>query len=107
MQLQGELSHEYTNLAADLLKWIKTKLDFLNSEIKFKRLNEIQAYEDALQVIRHEEMKKYLQILHRMRSIDAEFEVNSFSTRFISFKFHRFRLYNFLNLFNLILNRSI
>ncbi len=41
VNLEGELVYEYTNLASDLLKWIKTKLDFLNSEIKFKNLNDI------------------------------------------------------------------
>lgn len=75
IQTESELSNEYTNLASDLLKWIKTKIDFLNSEIKFHNLNDIQTYENVLQVIRHDEMKKFKKILHRMRSIDAEFEV--------------------------------
>ncbi len=43
--------------------------------MKFKNLNDIETYENVLHVIRHDEMKKYNQILHRMRSIDAEYEV--------------------------------
>ncbi|CAF0957414.1 unnamed protein product [Adineta steineri] len=74
VNLEGELAYEYTNLASDLLQWIKIKLDFLNSEIKFKSLNEIESYENILQVIRHDEMNNFNKILHRMRSIDAEFE---------------------------------
>ena len=74
IQLQGELTQEYTNLASDLLKWIKTKLDFLNSEMKFKNLKDIEMYDNVLYVIRHDEMKEYLNVLHRMRSIDAEYE---------------------------------
>ncbi len=87
IHLEGELSNEYTNLASDLLKWIKIKLDFLNSEIKFKNLNEIETYENVLQVIRHDEMKKYNKILHRMRSIDAEFEVQKIKFLFLFFIF--------------------
>lgn len=86
IHIESELSNEYTNLASDLLKWIKSKIDFLNSEIKFKNLHDIQTYENVLQVIRHDEMKKYNKILHRMRSIDAEFEVRLFITSYLFFK---------------------
>ncbi|CAF1012011.1 unnamed protein product [Rotaria sp. Silwood1] len=74
IHLESELSYEYTNLATDLLKWIKTKLDFLNREIKFKTIDEIETYRSVLQSIRQNEMTQYNKILHRMRSIDAEFE---------------------------------
>ena len=71
------LSNEYTELASNLLKWIKVKLEFLNREIKFRTLDEIKTYQDVLQVIKNDEMNKYQQILYRMRSIDAEYEVNN------------------------------
>ncbi|CAF3366844.1 unnamed protein product [Rotaria socialis] len=74
VNLESELSYEYTCLASDLLKWIKTKLDFLNREIKFKTLEEIQSYQSVLQAIRHNEMNQYNKVLCRMRSIDADFE---------------------------------
>ncbi|CAF2417551.1 unnamed protein product [Rotaria sp. Silwood2] len=74
IHLESELSYEYTNLATDLLKWIKTKLDFLNREIKFKSIDEIETYRSVLQAIRQDEISQYNKVLHRMRSIDAEFE---------------------------------
>ncbi|CAF0847061.1 unnamed protein product [Rotaria sordida] len=76
IHLESELSYEYTNLASDLLKWIKIKLDFLNREIKFKSIDEIETYQSVLQAIKQDEMNQYNKVLHRMRSIDAEFETS-------------------------------
>ncbi len=60
------------------MKWIKIKLDFLNREIKFETIEEFQTLENILQVIKNEELGKYNQLLHRIRSIDAEFEVKEY-----------------------------
>ena len=54
---------------------MKTKLDFLNREIKFKNLEEFQIFERVFQVIKNDELPKYNQLLHRMRLITTEFEV--------------------------------
>jgi predicted nucleic acid-binding Zn-ribbon protein len=43
--------------------------------MKFKTSEEFQTFESIIQVIKHEEYPVYNRVLHRMRSIDAEFEV--------------------------------
>ncbi|CAF3624454.1 unnamed protein product [Rotaria sp. Silwood1] len=75
IRLQGELSLRYTNIASDLLKWIKRKLDLLNREVKFRNVEEFQTFENNLQIIKHDELSKYNQLLHQLRSIDIELKV--------------------------------
>jgi len=65
--LEGELAYQYTNLTSDLLKWIKTKLDFINRENNFETIE-----------IKNDEFVKYNQLLHRIRSIYTEFEVKEY-----------------------------
>ncbi|CAF5185882.1 unnamed protein product, partial [Rotaria magnacalcarata] len=65
---------EYRNLASDLIKWIKTKLDFLNREIKFKTLEEFETFENFSYVLKNDELSKYNQLLQQLRSIDEEFK---------------------------------
>ncbi len=59
----------------NLLKWIKTKLDFLHREVQFQTMEEIQTFENILHIIKNDELGKYNQLLQRLRSIDAKFEV--------------------------------
>ncbi len=70
----------------DLLKWIKTKLDFLHREVQFQTMEEIQTFENILHIIKNDELGKYNQLLQRLRSIDAKFEVKK-SSIFPDFSF--------------------
>ncbi|CAF4657430.1 unnamed protein product, partial [Rotaria sp. Silwood1] len=79
IRLQGELSLRYTNIASDLLKWIKRKLDLLNREVKFRNVEEFQTFENNLQIIKHDELSKYNQLLHQLRSIDIELKTLQFN----------------------------
>lgn len=63
------------------------KLNFLNRPIKFETMKEFQTFENILQVIKNEELEKYNQLLHRIRSIDTEFRVKEY---FILFNFFDF-----------------
>jgi hypothetical protein len=89
--LEGELSYEYTTLAVNLLKWIKTKLDFLHREVQFQTMEEIQTFENILHIIKNDELGKYNQLLQRLRSIDAKFEVKKIFSlpRFLFFLIFR------------------
>ncbi|CAF4468439.1 unnamed protein product [Rotaria socialis] len=74
IRLESELASRYRNLASNLIKWIKTKLDFLNREIKFKTLEEFETFEKFSYVLKNDELSKYNQLLHQLRSIDEEFK---------------------------------
>jgi hypothetical protein len=55
-----------------------------NSEKKFKTIDDIESYQLVLQAIRQDEMRRFTRVLHRMRSIDAEVEVNLITSHVIS-----------------------
>ncbi|CAF0722936.1 unnamed protein product [Didymodactylos carnosus] len=75
ISLESQLSYEYTCLASDLLKWIKLKLRMFNSEVlNQKTLHELKAFQNALQLIRQDEMIKYNRLLQRMVAIDFELQ---------------------------------
>ncbi|CAF1221360.1 unnamed protein product [Rotaria sordida] len=78
IRLQDELLSRYTNIASNLFKWIKIKLDFLNREIEFKTFEEFQTFENILQIIKNDELSKYNQLLHQLRSIDVELKTLQF-----------------------------
>ncbi len=78
IRFEAELTNEYTNLTRELLKWIKTKLDFLYREINLETIGDFQRFENLLQIMKNEELVNCKQLLHRIRSIDAEFKVNEY-----------------------------
>lgn len=50
-------------------------MNFLHREITFHKIEEYQTFENLLQIMKNEELETYQRVLHRIQSIDAEFQV--------------------------------
>ena len=50
-------------------------MNFLHREITFHKIEEYQTFENLLQMMKNEELGNYQRVLHRIQSIDTEFQV--------------------------------